>query len=74
MTGTINMLERDGRMVFEAIAQRSYRERAYRVGHVRHTEADAIAAIERIAPEGEPLRIFAGTYPAGTRSRGSVIA
>lgn len=78
--GTINVLERGGRQVFEAIYQPSYRHNARRLDFSPDcvgwpTEASAIAALERQAErDGTSCAIQAGKYPRGTRTHGQVIA
>lgn len=78
------MLIREDRPMFEAIYQQSYRHCARRMagslaseGHLWafRSETEAVAALELTAErDGVRIGIQAGTYPRGTRKRGSTIA
>jgi len=78
--GQINALMRDGRLVYEAMYQPSYRHTWRRLApsdRASHwsTEDAAIIALERRAEEdGAGITIQAGTYPRGTRRTGDIIA
>jgi hypothetical protein len=82
--GTVNCLEREDALVFEAIYQPSYRYAARRLPGTlapqgllwaHENEGEAIRALERAAEvDGTSLTIQAGTYPRGTRRRDEVIA
>lgn len=82
--GTVNCLEREGTLKFEAIYQPSYRHSARRLPGTRaaqgllwahDTENAAICALARAAEvDGTSLTIQAGAYPRGTRRSGETIA
>lgn len=78
--GTVNALEIQGGLEYEALYQPSYRHAARTIassspGGLWISEADAIDAIERAAiADGADVTVQAGAYPGGTRRRGDILA